>query len=66
MTLTSIYFEIFCDVPKCASVLRVPATVHDPAKSLAQRALEHLLAEGWTEDAEGRNQCPLHSPTNSL
>jgi hypothetical protein len=66
MVLTSSYFEVFCDVPECASVLRIPATLNDPAESLAKRARDLLVAERWTKDSEGREQCPIHSPMNSL
>jgi hypothetical protein len=66
MTLTSTYFEVSCDVPECASVLQVPSTLDDSSGSRAKRARDLLLAEGWTKDSRGLDQCPIHSPTNSL
>ena len=66
MTLARTYFEVLCDVPECASALQVPASMDDSADSRAKRARDLLLAEGWTKDARGLDQCPIHAPTNSL
>jgi hypothetical protein len=66
MTLARTYFEVLCDVPECAATLQVPASMDDSAGSRAKRARDLLLAEGWTKDARGLDQCPIHAPTNSL
>ncbi len=66
MVLTSSYFEVSCRVPECAAVLRVPATLNDPAGSLAKRVRDLLVTERWTKDSKDREQCPIHSPTNWL
>ena len=56
---------------RCAqmhSVLQVPASL-DPTPltdSRAKRARDLLLAEGWTKDARGLDQCPIHTLTSLL
>jgi hypothetical protein len=64
--LSTSYFEVSCQVPESTSVLRIPATLNDPAGSPANRASDLLVAERWTKDSEGREQCPIHSSTNLL
>ena len=52
------FFTISCDNAECQSELRLAARVDDLSRSMAARARELLIGEGWTKDSRGMDRCP--------
>jgi hypothetical protein len=58
MTIAGSFFDVTCDNPECAVVLRVPAGCGGLRPSFAERARAELVARNWTKDANGLDLCP--------
>lgn len=67
VNLRSSYFEVRCEAPGCLATLKVGATrdYHHPTQSLARRAEDGLISNGWTRDRRGLDMCPEHSRLHS-
>jgi hypothetical protein len=58
MAIGGKFAAVLCDSPVCLSVVKISPDAFEVAGSLALRARGQLIAEGWTKDKRGQDQCP--------
>jgi hypothetical protein len=58
MSIGGTFAAVTCDSPRCLSIVKVPTTVGETAQSLAERARDMLIEEGWSKDPRGQDRCP--------
>jgi hypothetical protein len=52
------FAAVICDSPRCRSIVKVPASEGESSHSLAERARDMLVHEGWSKDSRGQDRCP--------
>ena len=52
------FAAVICDSPRCLSIVKVPTNEGESSHSLAERARDLLVRQGWSKDPRGQDRCP--------